>query len=890
MAKKQIEWHHLKEHQAIKELSSDIRGLDAQEIKKRSKNYGYNILLQKKSLPAWKIFVSQFKSALVYVLLVGAVISFLFKEVVDAYVIILAVVLNVVIGFLQEYKANNSLAKLSQVIKQQAIVRRDNHQQMIDAKFLVPGDIVILRAGDKVPADLRLLQVNNLTISESALTGESWPIKKIVTSLPIGTVLAERQNMAYMGTVVAEGRGEGVVMAIGLQTELGKIAKLLNEVENDFTPLQIKLDKFAKTISTIIVSVAFVVMILGLVQGYHWAQIFTVAVALAVSAIPEGLLISLTVILTVGMQRILKKQGLVRQLVSAETLGATTVICADKTGTLTEGEMRVTELLTIKRHIDFQSQAIREIKWDKDMSQLIDIAILCNDAVVQNPDDPDKRWEIFGTPTEKALLFFAMTYGDYNLQQKKARLEEIPFDSSYKFMVTRYSHDAEKDIIYIKGAPEIIIPNSIKYTDNGQVLLQDERSKKIWHEELEHLSKRGLRVLAGAYRLVPKNYPLDISVKKELTDLVMVGLWGLSDPLRPEMLETLEQTKKAGIKTVMITGDSKFTAFHIAQSLKLATDNDQVVTGDELIKMSDKQLNDRVEQIKVYARVTPSDKLRIIQAWKARGEVVAMTGDGVNDAPALKAADVGVTVSTGSDIAKEVADLILLDNNFRTIVMAIKEGRLIFANLKKVILYLLSDSFSEITIIAVAMLLGYPLPILTTHILWINLITDGLPSLALTQEPEDKDIMEHRERPGNSLLDFEGKFLIFIISVLTTLGSLGLYYYFWKSTGDLALARTIAFASLGISTLLYIYSIKNLEKNIFKSNPFKNHLLNLAVVIGVLLQIAAVYVPFLNHFIKTVPLNWWHWQAIILMTVALFVLLELIKMVFIHYHNRHHSK
>lgn len=889
MPKHQKEWHNLKESQVLKELNAKQNGLEADDVKKRIKNYGYNILVQKKSLSAGKIFFGQFKSALVYVLLIGALISFWFKEAVDAYVIILAVILNVVIGFLQEYKANNSLEKLSQVIKQQAVVKRDGRQQMIDAKFLVPGDIVVLRSGDKVPADLRLFNVTNLSVSEAALTGESWPIKKNILALPIGTVLAERKNMAYMGTVVAEGRGEGVVVETGLRTELGKIAKLLNDVENDLTPLQMKLDKFAKTISTIIVSVAFVVMILGLLQGYPWAEIFTVAVALAVSAIPEGLLISLTVILTVGMQRILKNNGLVRQLVSAETLGATTVICADKTGTLTEGEMRVVELLTIKRHIDFQAQAIREIKWDKDTSWLTDIAILCNDAVVQNPEDANKRWEIFGTPTEKALLLFALTYGDYQAVQKKNRLEEIPFDSQYKFMVTRYSYNAEKDIIYVKGAPEILLPHTSKYTDNGQILSQDDHSRKIWHEKLEHLSRRGLRVLAAAYRLVPKDYPLDISVKKELSDLIMVGLWGLADPIRPEMLDTLEQTKKAKIKTVMITGDSKFTAFHIAQSLKLVTENDQVVTGEELAKMSEQQLHDRVEDIKVYARVTPSDKLRIIQAWKSRGQVVAMTGDGVNDAPALKAADVGVTVSTGSDIAKEVSDLILLDNNFKTIVMAIKEGRLIFANLKKVILYLLSDSFAEITIIATAMFFGYPLPILTTHILWINLITDGLPSLALTQEPEDRGIMERQERHSNTLLDFEGKFLIFVISILTTLGSLGLYYYFWKSTDDLALARTIAFASLGVSTLLYVYSIKNLERNIFRANPFNNKFLNMAVVIGLGLQIAAVYVPFLNRFIKTVPLAWSHWQAIILLTVALFVILELIKFLFIDY-NRRHSK
>lgn len=889
MVKNQSEWHKLKTSQLLAQLKTNDQGLDEAEAKKRLKSHGYNVLLAKKSLPAWKILTFQFKSALVYILLIGSVISFLFKEVVDGYVILLAVFLNVVIGFIQEYKANNSLEKLSQVIKQQAVVKRGGHRQKIDAKYLVPGDIIILQAGDKVAADARLLQASYLSTNESALTGESWPVKKAEEILPLGTVLAERKNMIYMGTVVTEGRGEAVVVATGQQTELGQIAGLLSDINNDLTPLQVKLNKFAKSISVIIITVALVVALLGLLEGYHWAQIFIVAVALAVSAIPEGLLISLTVILTIGMQRILKNNGLVRQLVSAETLGATTVICADKTGTLTEGEMRVTQLATYHRHIDFQAQAIREIVWDKDMNQMIEVAAWCNDAVVQNPEDPDKNWQIFGTPTERALMFFALTYGGQSWSQKKVRLEEIPFDSEYKFMVTRHSFDQEKDIIYIKGAPEKIIPKANKYSHKGQVLSQTAESSKIWHEKMEYLTRHGLRALAAAYKLVPKKYPLDIAIKKELNEVVLLGLWGLSDPIRPEMADTLEQTRKAGIKTVMITGDNKSTAFHIAQSLKLVDESDQVVTGEELNKMSDHKLAEKVEQIKVYARVTPADKLRIIQAWKSRQQVVAMTGDGVNDAPALKAADVGVTVSTGSDIAKEVADLVLLDNNFQTIVMAIKEGRVIFANLKKVILYLLSDSFSELTIIATAMLLGYPLPILTTHILWINLITDGLPSLALTAEPEDPDIMAKRERYGNVLLDYEGKFLIFIISILTTLGSLSLYYFFWQSTGDLSLARTIAFASLGVSTLLYVYSIKNLEKNILGSNPFKNKYLNIAVIIGLFLQIVAVYVPFLNYYIKTVPLSVWHWLAIGLMTTVLFICLELIKLVFIRWRMRKRS-
>ena len=887
MTKTKVAWYGLSSVQVLKKLNTIRKGLSSHEAAKRLATKGPNVLAEGRKFSAWRLFLSQFKSALVYILLIAGAISLVFAEFVDAYVIFAAVLINVVVGYIQEYKANQSLEKLNQVVKHESLVIRDGHETKIEAKDLVPGDIVILESGARVPADVRLLQVNSLEINEASLTGESVPVKKHVRVVSKETLLAERKNMAFMGTLVVEGRASAVVCDTGLETEIGQITVMLKETEDEQTPLQKKLNDFAKFVTKIILVIAFLMFLLGIIEGHQWVEMFTIAVAVVVSAIPEGLVIGMTMILTVGMKRILKNNGLVRKLVSAETLGSTTVICTDKTGTLTEGEMRVTQIATANNHFDLAAQSMKDTKLDKETEMLMQIAWLCNDAVVENPDNFVDYWSIIGSPTEKALLLFGgQSTAIRDTSDQYSRLEEIPFDSERKYMVTRHSYDKTRDILFMKGAPEKILDYSSKYFNKTKAAKLTKARQDAFKNQWESLSKKGLRVLAGAYKLVPKSFKGLDTCKEQPHDLIMVGIWGLSDPLRPETKETIQDTWKAGIKTVVITGDNKFTARSIAAELGIDTDKSSVVTGDELLKMSDKQLDEKITGIKVYARVTPGDKLRIIKAWQKRGEVVSMTGDGVNDAPALKAADVGVVVSSGSDVAKETADLVLLDNNFKTIVMAIKQGRVIFANIKKVILYLLSDSFSEIIIIIGSLIMRFPLPILTAQILWVNLVNDGLPALSLTMEPEDEAIMNKKPRRQKKLLDFEDKFLIITISLMTGLASLWLFYYFWQLTDNLDLARTVAFTALAISSLLYVFSIKSLEHNIFKARPFRNMYLNVSVIIGFFLQLMAVYLPFLNKYLKTVPLSWNEWQVILILVILNIIMIEIIKSLFIYFQKR----
>ncbi|OGY93692.1 MAG: hypothetical protein A2406_03945 [Candidatus Komeilibacteria bacterium RIFOXYC1_FULL_37_11] len=883
MIKKEIAWHNLSLAKVFKAVSSSADGINTEESHKRRGKWGLNILAQEAKFSLLRIFFSQFKSALVYVLIIASLISLFFREFVDAYVIMSAVLLNVVVGFIQEFKANKSLEKLSKIVRKEVLVFRDSSEQKIESKYLVPGDVILLEAGNRVPADARLFEVNDFEVNEATLTGESWPVKKDLAELEVGTILAERKNMVFMGTLVVEGRAKAAIVDTGINTQMGKITVMLKETKEEKTPLQKRLDDFAKDITKLVVLVALFLFAFGIFKGHYWVEMFTLSVAVAVSAIPEGLVIGMTMILTVGMQRILKHNGLVRRLVSAETLGSTTVICTDKTGTLTEGEMRVTNLVTAQLQIDLVGESLRTIDNDE-LDMMFKIAFFCNDAIVQNPESINEDWVVLGSPTEKALMIFGGA--GFNLRdniKKIERLEEIPFDHRRKFMITRHHYSSQEDIIFIKGAPEKVLTCSTHFQNNQKVSAMSKERLVYFDKQWQELSKQGLRVLAGGYKLVPKDFHRFNDCKDRPQEFIFVGIWGLSDPLRLETKDTLVQTHQAGINTVIITGDNKFTAQKIARDLGLAFKDEAVISGDELLQMTDDELSKRVKDIKVYARVSPSDKLRIIRAWQKRGEVVSMTGDGVNDAPALKAADIGVAVSSGSDVAKETADLVLLDNNFSTIVMAIKQGRVIFANLRKLILYLLSDSFAEIIILVGSLLLQIPLPLLTAQILWINLIADGFPALALTMEPEDDNIMNQKPRRIKNLLDFQDRFMIGIISLTAALGSLWLFWHFYSQTDNEDLARTVAFTSLALITLFYVFSIKNLDYSLFKQNPFKNKYLNVAVVLGLIMQLVAVYVPFFSQFMRTVPLTWPEWKMILIVIFAVIVLIEIIKAIFIYY-------
>ncbi len=887
-------WYKLPQAKIFELLKTRKTGLTDQEVAARQRKYGSNTLPQDKRATWVILLLKQFQSSLIYILLFAAGVSLLLNDYVDMYVILAAVLLNVIVGFIQENRAMKAMDKLRRVVEFSTLVLRDSRELKINVADLVPGDVVLIQPGDKVPADVRLIEAEQLRVNEARLTGESNPVVKSTETLHNELVLADRLNMAFMGTVVTGGVGRGVVCAIGLETEIGQIAKMIKETKEEQTPLQKKLNSLSKLIGGSVLLICLGVFLLGLLTGRAFIEMFTTSVAIAVAAIPEGLAVVVTVILAIGMQRILKQQGLVRKLVAAETLGSTTVICTDKTGTLTEGEMRVVRVITNNHDLEATGDKFKtHLKETGDQTSFITalkIGVLCNDAHIENEFSPLHEWKIFGNPTEKALILAGSEVGlsRHVLEKIHPRLAEIPFNSERKYMVTLQGWSKTHHLIYIKGAPEKILEMSWRIDVDGQIEQLTPQQREKIKKRFEHLSNEGLRIIALAF----KSTSAETAELKEapglLEDFVFAGLMGIQDPLRPEAKETIRQCKEAGIGIAMITGDHRLTAQSIARELGLPSKMENILQGDELAKMNATQLQKRVKKVSVYARVTPKDKLRIVDALQANGEVVAMTGDGLNDAPALRSADIGVSLGSGTDIAKETANLVILDNNFKTIVAAVRQGRVLFENIKKVVLYLMSDSFSEVIIITGALVLGIPLPLVAAQILWINLVGDGLPNMALTVEPEERHIMQESPIRRNApILDTEMKTLVAVISAVTGLVTLGLFYYFWKSTGDLSLARTIAFTSVGIDSLIYVFSCRSLRIPIIKKNPFSNPWLVYAVIGGIILQIAAIYFGPLQNVLRTVPLTLDHWLVIGTAVIFVILLIEVIKYLFLHQKKFH---
>jgi len=879
----ETKWYKLSSEEALKKLNSSIHGLSQEEVKKRQKEYGKNELPREKQMPWLKLFFSQFKSSLVYILLAATVVSFFLGDYLDGYVILAAVIINVIIGFFQERKAQNALKKLKEVITLKTLVFRDGQEFEINVEQLVPGDILVLYAGDKIPADARIVSAKDLKLNEASLTGEAYPIEKFSHKITKETSLPDRQNMVYMGTVVAEGSARAVVTNTGDKSEFGKIAKLVKETKQDKTPLQVKLTRFSRQLAVIVLVASALLLAIGLSTGREFIEMFTTSVAVAVSAIPEGLLIAVTLILTIGMQRILKHKSLVRNLLSAETLGSTTVICTDKTGTLTEGIMHVSQIMT-NRH-DFSTED-PQTAINKDSAEsfifALKIGMLCNDAFIENEEDDLKKWKIAGgNPTGRALLNAGIKLGlrKSELEKEYKRIDEIPFDSKIKYMATLHHYSKEQNIIFIKGAPEKILEMSSHVDNDGQRIKMTGPKKKELEKKFEKLSNKGLRILALGYkRLGGKFNSLEDFEEEDDKDIIFVGFMALKDPLRKEAKETIKLVEQAGIKPVMITGDHKLTAQSIAQELDLPAKAENIIEGDELQKMSDYELKKKVKEISVYARVSPEDKLRIVDAWQANNEVVAMTGDGVNDAPALKSANVGIALGSGTDVAKGVAGLVLMDDNFKTIEKAVEQGRVIFDNIKKVILYLLSDSFSEILLITGCFILGYPLPLLAAQILWINLVNDTFPSLAMSVEPAEKQVM--KEKPQglvSSVLNTEMKIIIAIVSGLSAIASLIIFVYFYETTGNLTLARTVTFANMAFDSLPLVFSIRSFRRSILKMNPFRNKSLIVAVLICLFLLLIAIYVPFLQKVLRTESLGLIHWTVIVITTFIEIVIIEITK-------------
>jgi len=863
-------WHNLSQEKVAEILRTDLeRGLTEKEVKRREKKFGLNKLPEEKPLSRTKVFLSQFKSPLIYILVIAGLVTLILWEWTDTIVIFAAVFLNTVVGYLQEQKASNALRALKKVLKPKAKVWREGREKVISQENLVPGDIVILKAGDKVPADGRIIESFNLKIDEASLTGEWLPAEKTPKILPKDTPLADRDNMVYMGGIVEDGEGKVIVTEIGEKTELGKIASLVREQKEEKTPYQKKLAHFSKIIAFFVGLTCFFIFFFGILEGGDFVEMFTTSVAIAVAAIPEGLPVAMTVILALGMQRILKRKGLVRKLVAAETLGSTSVIATDKTLTLTEGKMKVEKILA------------------RDKNLALKIATLCNEAFVENPQDSEIYWKIRGRPTDRALLLAGKEAGfnKYELEKELPKIDEIPFDSQNKFIATLHQTKDGK-ILFVSGAPEKII----------ELSKIDEKKRKKVNKELENLTAQGLRVVGVGYKKVKsqkskvknENQKSKIkNLKDEIGDLTFVGFIGLKDPLRKEAKEAIQLCKKAGLRPIIVTGDHLLTAKAVAKELGLKTGKENLMEGKDLDKLSDEELAKKLEKINVFARVEPAHKMRIIEAWQEKNKIVAMTGDGINDAPALKKADIGVSLGSGTEVAKEVSDLILLDDNFSTIVGAVEEGRAILDNIRKVITYLLSDSFTEVILIGSAILAKVPLPVTAGQILWANLIEDSFPSIALSFEPKEKDLMKlkpsHSEVP---LLTREMKVIIFIIGFFTDLILLGLFFWLLKrNPTNLAYVRTMIFAALSIDSLFYVFSCKSLRQNIWHINPFSNKLLVLAWLIGFLAILAALYLPIFQTLLKTVPLGIFDWFLLIILGLTELISIEGAKHYFIVRHQ-----
>lgn len=879
-------WYEKTTEEVVKELQTNIEtGLTSEEAKRRLEKYGPNRFQEYKKPSIWKMLWDQINNVLIYILIVAAIVSGIVSEITDSIIIFIVIALNAVIGIIQESKAEKALEELKKMSTPIAVVKRDGEVKEISSEEVVPGDIVLIDAGRFIPADLRLVETVNLQMEESALTGESVPVDKNAEPLAEGEVpLGDQRNMAFMSTLSTYGRGVGIAVHTGMSTEIGKIAQMLGNQQKEITPLQKKLDELGKILGIGAILVCILMFIIGLIQGRDVLEMFMTAVSLAVAAIPEGLLAIVTIVLAIGVQKMIKHNAIVRKLPAVETLGAVSVICSDKTGTLTQNKMTVTKMYVDGEMIDPDSIDLQ----NEVHQQFINGMMLCTDATVNE----DKQT---GDPTEIALIVAGMNKGltKESLEKDFERVFELPFDSDRKMMTTVHKQ-ADQFVSYTKGALDRLLPKMTSIYKNGKVLPITEEDKKEISVRSDEMSELALRVLAVAKKDVHSENEFNNQLEDNLTFL---GLVGMIDPPREEVKASIAETKKAGIRTVMITGDHQKTALAIARELGIASDVSQTMTGQELNEMTDEELQEKVEDIRVFARVSPEHKVRIVQALKARGHIASMTGDGVNDAPSLKQADVGVAMGiTGTDVAKGAADIVLTDDNFSTIVKAVEQGRNIFQNIKKSIIFLLSCNLGEITAIFIAILLGLKTPLTAVQILFVNLITDTLPAIALGMDPDDPDVMKEKPRnPKESIFaGGAGSFVIIngiLIGLITLFAFLeGLRFYTGASSiftidhanipdDALTHARTMAFITLSISQLFHSFNLRNQKKSIFQVGLTTNKYLLGALGVGVLIQIALVYIPFLQKIFGIYLLSFNDWVFIILISLIPVVVNEVVKLV-----------
>jgi Ca2+-transporting ATPase len=846
--------------ESLKQLDTNEKvGLKSLEADTRLRKYGFNQITHKKKLNPLKLFFQQFINPLIYILLAAVVISLVIQHYIDAIVIMIIVILNAILGFSQEYKAEKALELLKKMAAPHARVLRHGHTKIIEASKLVPGDILLLETGDKVPADARIIEAINLKVNEAVLTGESVAKEKNTSAIKKEAILADQLNMLFAGTVVSYGRGKAVVTSTGDHTEFGKIAESLHRIEDEVTPLQRKLGKFGTRLGIIAIAVIVLVFLLGLLKHLSFIESLMTSISLAVAAIPEGLPAVVTIALAIGVKRLVKNKALIRKLAAVETLGSTTVICSDKTGTITSNEMTVRAIYANNTLIQvsgsgYKTEGAFTVKgniYDKDkIFKLLETAHLCNNSNVGEKQ---------GDPTELALKVAA---AKAKIKTKFKRIDEVPFDSTKKYMATLDSDNGNK-FTHVKGAPEVILEMCTQIQTGVRKRPMTEGDKKKILEMNTNMASSALRVLGFAY------------AEGETKDgLTFLGLMGMMDPPREGVDEAIKIARKAGIRIVMITGDNAVTAKAISHRVGIKS---EVITGLQLDKMSDEAITNTVRKVDIYARVNPEHKVKILEALQKDKQIVAMTGDGINDAPALKRADIGVSMGiAGTDVSKEASDMILMDDHFSTIVKAVEYGRSIYDNIKKFVKFLLSANLGEISIILFSLLASFPLPLLPLQILWINLVTDGLPALALGSDPAQKDIMKRRPRsPKETILHGTRGFII-LTTIISTIIVLGLFALEYFNTGNLDKARTIALTTLIFFELFLAFSCRSEKKNIFQLGFFTNKYLVYAVLGSIVLHLLLLYTP-IGGLFSLVAIGLMDWIRILIASLVGVSVLEIRK-------------
>jgi len=818
-------------------LETTRSGLLEDEAKERRLLFNKNILPHKKNLSKLRIFLRQFKSPLLALLVIAGGITLFLDDFKDAGVIFAVVLANILLGFYQENKAEAAISHLKKYIRERIRVFRSGQEIEIDASELVPGDIIHLAQGDRVPADCRLTYLNDFLVDEAILTGESLPVAKTTEPSSFKAILGERHSMVFSGTLAVQGFANAVVCVTGADAELGKIASLVAKIEKEQTPLQKAILNFSVKTSVILLILTVLVFFLGLSAGKNVLDMFLIAVAVAVAAVPEGLPVALTVILSIGIQRLAGKNGVVRKLLAAETLGNTSVILTDKTGTLTQAKMDLAQIITLTEEFS------RE--------RLLRLALLNTDVVIENPRDHYEKWRVIGRPLEVALVKAAARFGVLLPEVKKETevLDYLPFTSRNKYsavLVSSGGKDGQKYkfLLNVFGAPEVLVKDSD---------LPEEEKRRL-NKEIEKMAYSGERVLGLAVKEIVGAEEISLREKNTFQNLKFLGTISFRDPIRPGAREAIEKVGQAGVRTVIVTGDHRGTAEAVAKELGFNADRDQIIDGAELDAMSDEELKKKLPILKIVARVSPEGKLRVAKAFKEIGEVVAMTGDGINDAASLKEADIGIAMGSGTDVAKDVSDLILLDDNFATIVAAVEEGRRILETIRKVIVYLFSSLFNELILIGGAILLGLALPLNAIQILFVNFIADSFPAISLAFEDHIDHLMEKRKKTPLNLFDKEMSFLTLAIGIPTSALLFGIYYYLTKQSFAVDLVKTFIFAAFASYSLFVIFSVRSLRKPLFSYNPFSNPFLLAGVALGLAAVLAVVYWPIAQKIFGTVSL------------------------------------